>query len=365
MTRSLVPLAYFWGDDSYGLERAAARLGEQVAAGGEPLEVWRVRGEQTTPADIVERVGTSPMFSGGTLVIVSDPYSLVRAEEDRLAMLPVVGSVAPGNALAFIEAVDGNRAMASLKVLRDAVAEGGGEVRQIKAPQEAGMVGWIQQEATARRIRLATGAAQELAKRIGAFVREGDVDRRRQSHLAIGELEKLALYRMGETVTVADVAALVPEAVPGSIWAFLDAVGGRQVRDATELLDRLLRATPPPVLVAVLYRRVRDLIIAADLARAGATPPEKMKALNSKSEWAIGKLVTQSMAWTPDELERALEGLLELDATTKGRDERALTESQTRLTFLLWLTDHVRRSRPGEIGTPARRAGGGEARSRR
>jgi DNA polymerase-3 subunit delta len=282
------------------------------------------------------------MFSGGTLAIVSEPLPLTRAEENREALVHAIDAVAPGNALVFLEPVDGNRAGATLKVLRDAVANAGGEVRQIQAPKENGMVGWIQQEANARQIRLGPSAAQELAKRIGAFVSEGDVDRRRQSFLAIGELEKLALYRLGDTVTADDVRALVPEAVPGSIWGFLDAVGERQTAKATELLDRLLPATPPPVLVTVLHKRMRDLIVAGDLTEAGATPPQLMKALNSKSEWAIGKLVKQARRWSAQELERALEGVLELDAATKGPDERAMSEGQLRLTFLLWLTDCVR-----------------------
>ena len=342
---SSTPIAYYWGDDGYGLERAATRLGERVADGGEPLEVWRVRGEQTTPAEVAERVGTAPMFSGGTLAVVSDPYPLIRAEEHREALLQAVDAVAPGNALVFLEPVEGNRALASLKVLRDAVANAGGEVRQIQAPKEGGMVGWIQREATDRHIRLGPSAAQELAKRIGAFVSEGDVDRRRQSFLAIGELEKLGLYRLGETVSADDVQALVPEAIPGSMWAFLDAVGDRQTGTATELLDRLLPTTPPPVLVAVLHRRIRDLILAGDLNREGATPPQLMKALNSKSEWAINKLIKQARGWSPAELDAALEGVLALDAATKGPDERAMSEGQLRLTFLLWLTEFVRRGR--------------------
>jgi DNA polymerase III delta subunit len=97
------------------------------------------------------------------------------------------------------------------------------------------------------------------------------------------------------------------------------------------------------VLVTVLHRRIRDLIVAGDLSREGATPPQLMKALNSRSEWAITKLVRQSHGWSADELDRALEGVLELDAATKGPDERAMSESQLRLAFLLWLTDCVRR----------------------
>ena len=43
--------------------------------------------------------------------------------------------------------------------------------------------------------------------------------------------------------------------------------------------------------MAVLHRRIRDLVIARDLSGSGASPPQLMKALNSKSEWAINKLI--------------------------------------------------------------------------
>ena len=73
------------------------------------------------------------------------------------------------------------------------------------------------------------------------------------------ELDKLALYRGTAPIGPDDVTALVAEAVPGSVWAFTDAVGERRVEQALELLDRLLEATPEPVLLAVLHRRVREL----------------------------------------------------------------------------------------------------------
>ena len=53
------------------------------------------------------------------------------------------------------------------------------------------MVRWIEERAGERGVRLERGAAQELATRVGAFVREGDVDRRRQGRLAVSELDKL------------------------------------------------------------------------------------------------------------------------------------------------------------------------------
>ena len=123
---------------------------------------------------------------------------------------------------------------------------------------------------------LGPGAAKELAERIGGFVSQGDAERRYQTRTASMELDKLALYREGATITVDDVRALVAEAVPGSIWAFSDAVGERKTGPALAYLERLLDTAPEPVLITVLHRRVRELLEIADRLASGETPPGRV-----------------------------------------------------------------------------------------
>lgn len=336
-------LGYFWGDDEYGLEVAAAALGRQAAGpGGEPLLPWRTTGAGTRAAEIAERVATATLFGGGTLVIVDDPGPLVRTKAERDALLTAMSIVAPGNALAFIEPVDGGaRRTKSLEDLAVAVGAAGGEVRQVVAPRESGMARWIEDRATERGIRLERGAAEALARKVGAFVREGDVDRRRQGRLAVAELEKLAVYRLDAPIRPEDVDALVADAIPGSTWAFLDAVGARKAREAVDLLDRLLETTPEPVLVAVLHRRVRELLLVADHRERGDTIQVTARALKLK-EYPARKLWEQGMAWRQGELGAALEGLLELDATLKG--DGGSDVRRRRLAFSLWIAERVARS---------------------
>src|SRR5205807_9652714 len=148
-------LGYYWGDDDYGLERAAEKLAERMEReAGAPVERWRVRGDATTTADVAERVGTAPFFGGGTLVVVSGPAALARSKSERPTLLDVVASLAPGNGLAFIETVDsfGRRSVAGAD-LAQAVAAAGGEVREVRAPREGQMVRWIEQRAAERGIR--------------------------------------------------------------------------------------------------------------------------------------------------------------------------------------------------------------------
>jgi len=334
-------LAFYWGDDLYGLGRAAEVIGERVAAGGEPLERWRVTGDGTSADRIAERVATAPLFGGGTLVVLSDPAPLLRSKAERDAVTALLGAVAPGNALVFLDPIDGSgRRSAAVDALREAVRSAGGDTREFKAPKEGQLAAWIEQRARERSIRLGRGAAQVLAERVGGFVREGDIDRRRQGQLAVGELEKLSLYRPGGEIGPDDVRELVPEAIPGSTWALLDAIAYRRVRPATELLERLLGSTPLPVLIVVIHRRLRELLEVADRLESGEAPASLVRSMKLKP-FRAEKLVEQARHWTLPELTAALDALLALDVTVKGADGTSATEGQRRLAFLLWTAELV------------------------
>ncbi|HKG57033.1 MAG TPA: hypothetical protein VKA85_07285, partial [Candidatus Limnocylindrales bacterium] len=264
-------------------------------------------------------------------------------KDDRDALISLLANVAPGNAIAFLETTDGSRRPAALDAVAKAVAALGGAARERKAPKQGELASWIERQATERGVTLAAGAAREIARRVGGFVREGDIDRRRQGQLAVGELEKLALYRPAAIVSVDDVGALVPEVVPGSTWAFLDAVAGRRVGLALELLERLFDTTPDLVVMAQLHRRVRDLVQVADHLASGASPGSLVRTLGLKP-FRAEKLAEQARAWTQPELDAALDGLVELDAAIRGAPGAAATEAQRRLAFVLWIADRVGRA---------------------
>jgi DNA polymerase III delta subunit len=209
----------------------------------------------------------------------------------------------------------------------------------------ARMEAWLGTRALELGIRLGPGAAQLLAQRVGAHVREGDVDRRRQSELADAELEKLALYRPGGEVDRDDVAEMVSEAIPGSVWAFLDAVAARNGAAASGLATRLMEAgTPLPVVVSQLHRRVRELVQVREHLDSGTRPPELIRVMRL-APFRAQKLAEQAAAWDGAALDRALLGLVELDLRSKGI---SLTGGAVRmddgldaLGLQLWIAEHA------------------------
>ena len=122
------------------------------------------------------------------------------------------------------------------------------------------------------------------------------------------------------------------EAVPGSVWAFTDAIGERRGQAALDLLERLQADTPEPVLLAVLHRRVRELLELGDRLAAGERLSAAAKAMGIASEYRAQTLATQAKAWTTDELTVALDGLVELDAMVKGAPGAGQDEAQRSVT---------------------------------
>ena len=342
-------LAWFWGDDDLSADRAVDKLAKALAEEtGSPLERWELRGSldraASQVAELNERVATAVMFGGGTLAIVTGIGALAKTTERRDELIRTLALVAPGNAMVILEATKTGAKAPGPKKLVDALVAAGGVVRPFATPKAGSLTGWIENEAREQGMDLGPGAAKEIAQRLGAFVTQGDVERRNQTWMAAQELTKLALYRENGQVTVDDVRALVPEAIPTSVWAFSDAVGERQRDKALELLARLLDVTPEPILTTVLHRRVRELLEMNDRIGSGERVPAAAKAMGITSEFRAQTLAGQARAWTVPELHAALDGVLELDAMVKGAPDTGQDAAQRRLAFTLWVVDHVGRS---------------------
>ncbi|HET7473231.1 MAG TPA: hypothetical protein VFJ71_08920 [Candidatus Limnocylindrales bacterium] len=351
---SAARVAYFFGDDDLTIDRAVRAFGAEVAAGGEPLERWDLRGSRNAAAaqiaEVHGRVATVTMFGGGTLAVVANPGALAVRNEDRDALIGLVPLVAEGNALAFVEqTASGARAPGQTKIA-EAVRAAGGKVKSIESPKEGALAAWIEGEARDRGLRLGVGAAKELAGRIGGFVREGDAERRDQTRRASMELDKLALYRPDTTVAVEDVRELVAEAIPGSAWALADAVAERQAPAALRLLETLSETMPEPVIVVVLHRRIRELLELSDRLPTAKSLAAAALAMGIKSEYRASRLAAQARRWRTEELTAAIDGLVELDAVVKGAPGRGGGDAHHRMAFTLWITDHVA---PNGLGAAA------------
>ena len=356
------PLAYFWGEDAFSIEQAAHSYAERVSPAGESMEVWRVNldddsGGEGASASVAKRraraldgieqhLGMAPLFGAGTLVVIRQPAGLLAEKTARQRLLGLVGTVPPGNALCVTDlTASGAKGPAAKGVLRDAIGDAGGVVRDFKVPDAGTLQKWLIGRAAELDVELQPAAARLLAERVGGHIRESDVDRRRRTELANAELEKLALYRPGGSVSPEDVDALVTETIPGSTWAFLDAIGARAGAQAATLAERLLAdGTPLPVLVSQTHRRLRDLVLIREHLDVGSRPAQIVKDLKLQP-FRARKLSEQAGNWTLPALEAAMADLLALDLRSKGisLDGSTLQVSDKidALTLQTWIARHA------------------------
>jgi DNA polymerase III delta subunit len=357
------PLAYFWGEDAFSIERAARAYAQRLTPPGDSMETFRanldedtgegegvsssVAKRRTQTLDAIEQhLGMAPLFGSGTLVVVRQPAGLLAEKVARARLVGLAGSVPPGNALCVTDLItSGAKGPAAKGVLRDAIADAGGVVSEFQVPGAGRLEPWLVKRAAELEITLEPAAARLLADRVGGHVRESDVDRRRRTELANAELEKLALYRPGGTISSDDVDALVTETIPGSTWALLDAVGMRAGAAAATSGERLIAdATPLPVLVSQLHRRLRDLILVREHLDVGSKPPQIVKDLKLQP-FRAKKLAEQAGNWSIEELERAMADLLALDLRSKGISLDGSTfqvsDKIDGLAFQTWIARHA------------------------
>ena len=230
-----------------------------------------------------------------------------------------------------------------LAALEASVIRAGGTARDFPAPKAGELAGWLAQPRhrarrdprARRRRRSSPGASAGSCARATSTA-----SARARSRPA--ELEKLALYRQAAPITVEDVRALVPEVIPDSTWAMLDAVADRRTDIAGPLLDRLLethpaagdhRPAPPAHPGAARRRRPRRT--------SGARPGDIVKAIGGhpfrrpeagRSRRAAGRCRSST---------RRSRDVLELDAMIKGAVGSGSTERQVRLAFALWVRERV------------------------
>jgi DNA polymerase-3 subunit delta len=172
---------------------------------------------------------------------------------------------------------------------------------------------WIRQRASQRGVNIELRAVSALADAIGSDLRVID-----------SELQKLALYRWGQTVRHEDVQEMVSYVKEANIFAAVDAALEGRAGVALRLTHQLLDAgRPPSYLIAMLARQVRLLLQAKDLKARGIPQAEIGKRL-ALASFPLRKTLEQEGRFTTEQLAAIHSRLLEADVDIKtgGADEQ-------------------------------------------
>lgn len=315
----LKPVYLIHGEEELLLERALHRLRARIADAADlTFNYEAFNGESADPGDIIAAANTLPFASERRLVVVTDVQKMNAAAQTQLAAYAADPS--PTTCLVLVA----TKMRKDSKLLKAVAAIGG--TAEYKAPRRHEYPGWVVDHFAFRGRTLARDGAETLVRSVGRDLRRLET-----------EAEKIIAF-VGERTQISreDVASVVAETAPVSIFEFLDAVGARECGRALELLDDLIRGGEEVIGIhAMTVRHVRTLTSVGALLGRGADTGTIMRDAGM-ADWQVRNITPQARRFEPAELSVALRSAADVEARMKsGRGE-------PRLVFERWLVDLCR-----------------------
>lgn len=257
----IAPVYLFFGEEDYLMDEVINVIAEQVLGGGHRgFNYDYLDGEEAKIEDIRSTVETLPFGSSQRLVVVKNcPYfrrgGIKKEERERLVVL--LGDLPPTACLIFRTRgkVDGRQR--AVKLINEK-----GRLWEYPRLQGRDLARWITKRLRREEVQIDGETASYLA---GIWLYG--------LHRLEGELEKLAAY-VGEKGKVEreHIQLLVDPGIKENVFHLLDAVGKRQTHQALVLLNQMLIAGEPPLLLLfLLSQRLRIIGAARALADEGVS----------------------------------------------------------------------------------------------
>jgi DNA polymerase-3 subunit delta len=255
-----------------------------------------------SPADVVDACNALSLMGGRRLVLAlgADQKWVDAAAPDVAAY---VVSPAPETTLAIVAGT----LKADGKLARAVAAAG--RVLTFDLPEKRQLQPWLRKRATQAGLDIEPEALRRLTE-----LARGDA-----SQLGT-EIEKLALYAGGRTVTVADVDTVCVFDVELPPWELTDALANREPALALAVLGDFLDRRDWDVarVLPSLARLFRQLSVARRLVEDGQGPEAIQKALDMRSPYPARKLQGQAGRWSREEISAALVRIARAERETRG-----------------------------------------------
>jgi DNA polymerase III subunit delta len=301
----------FHGDDPHSQQETLAELKARL---GDPamleLNTTQFQGAGLDLSQLRHACDSMPFLAARRLVIVHDFFGTSPGKEVLDELLAYLPRLPETTRLVFRES---RPLTAKHPAVRLAQSEKSGYVKSFSRPEGHNLERWIRERVEAGHGRITPRATHSLAVNVGS-----------ELHALANEIEKLLLYKAGETIEEEDVNVLSPYAAEASIFELVDALGNRNGRVAALLLQKEINEGADPFyLFSMFVRQFRLLIQVKELSEEGVRPPEIAKKLKIHT-FVAGKVAQQSHTFSLAQLEQIYSHLLEIDVGVKsGRTDMA------------------------------------------
>ncbi|MCX6357234.1 MAG: DNA polymerase III subunit delta [Candidatus Aureabacteria bacterium] len=337
----IFPVYLLHGEESYMVEDTAKKLIDILLPGeGRDFSLDTLSGPAVAPGEIGSALGTLPLFGGGRVVWLRG-CALFKSAERADAALKNLPANDQGT-VAVITEEDVDRRLALYRAI-----EGRGAAAYFPRFSEThegdlkALGSLIASRVKEEGVRISPVDVFYLVQLVGTDLRA-----------LFSELEKLSLHRgRGGTISREDIDLLVAPRGEAEAYQLADTIAGGDLGKSFDVLRRVLTQGASPVYILdTLVRRVRFLLQAAELTRAGTlrwTPsfnafkpllervPAPLRGMLGKDKrhnifaqnpYAVYKIAEVARGLAPGRLRAALARLVRADSDVKGRGVAALED---------------------------------------
>ncbi len=286
-----------YGEENF-LKRSYKNRLKEAILGDDTMNFHHFEGKGMDIPEIIGLADTMPFFAEKRLLLLEDSVLFKGSAEQLAAYLP---QLPESTCMLFVESEVDKRGKLYKAVKKV------GYAAELGRQTPAQLSNWAAR-LLAREGKKITGATMELL-----LSKTGDDMENIRS-----ELDKLISYTLGrDVITAQDVEAICTTQLTNKIFEMIGAISSRKVQRAMELYEDLLLLREPPMRILFLIaRQFNQLLTIKDMAGKGVAKAEIASGLKLPP-FVVGKLLTQSRAFTREQLLSYLELCVETEEAVK------------------------------------------------
>ncbi len=296
------PVYYFYGDESYLMEREVKRLiTALVPADVADFNLDILYGGDRKGEEIAAAAQTLPMFAQRRMVVVKRSEGLTEA--DQGALTEYLRNPSPSTCLLFVGKKPDLRKKFFLELKKV------GELVEFKPPYENQLPAFVMAEAALAGVRIAPEAVELLLSLSGTNLQE-----------LASQIEKLAGYAGGgKSITLEAVREIASDSRADTVFDLANALGEKNLGTALRKLQTVLRDGQAPLfLLSMLIRHFRQLWQLRELMARKVPRPELGRAIGLRSDFFLPGLIRQAGNFTLAEFKETFQRFYETDSSLKS-----------------------------------------------
>lgn len=302
---SLAPLYYIHGEEAYLKEHYYTELRAKAVTELAEFNVVEFDSKNFDYLDFCNCVNSYPVMADRKFVGVTDFDNSLLKKDFTKSFVAFLKTVPDFCTVVFLDTDLKN--VSGANALEKAITSAGGVVAKVDKPSASSLVSW-----SARHFKKAGKAVS--SDDLNYMISVTDTDMRS----LINEISKLCSYVSGDTVTRADIDAVVTKSIEANRFEIGDAFCASNYHKVLDILDKMYKQNTDDILIAnVFYRTFADLWKARLAINAGRSSADMARDFGF-NPYVAGKIMKNARGLNTELVEVCVSLSKQLDVKLKS-----------------------------------------------